>query len=147
MAVLFAILGCEKDDICVDPITPFLVITFKDYEDQSESKSILLDSVWAEGKDLFIEGESTDSIAIPLDLNNDFTLYHFAINNSDDLVKVDDINFAYTRKDVFVGRSCGYKTTFENFNVESNTTNWIKEIEVKKTIIDNDTTEAVTIYH
>lgn len=143
----FTLFSCENDSICIDPITPYLVIRFKDYEDQSEYKKVQLDSVWADGKELFLENQSIDTLAIPLDLNNDFTLYKFAALIDEDTSKIDAIKFAYSRKDIFVGRSCGFKTNFENFEIESNTNNWIKEIEVLQTIIDNDTIEAITIFH
>lgn len=142
IVIFITITSCEKDSICIDSTTPYLIIRFKDYEDQSEYKTVSLDSVWADGKELFLENETTDSLAIQLDLNENFTLYKFTSNELED-----DVTFAYTRSDVFVSRSCGYKTIFEDFQIESNTNNWIKDIEVINTIIDNDTTAAITIFH
>lgn len=136
------LISCEQDSICIDATTPFLVIRFYDYEDRSEIKPVLLDAVWAENKPFYLENKTLDTLAIPLDINNNFTIYNF---DSDALV--DQINFNYDRQDIYVGRSCGYKTIFNGLNIENSTNNWIKEIEIINTIIDNDTAAQVYIYH
>lgn len=138
----FAILSCEKDDICIDTTTPFLVIRFSDFDNPETKKQVSGLTVWANGKDSIYSGVSTDSITVPLDLNNNFTLYKLSSNSL-----VDDVNFVYSRNDIFVGRSCGYKTNYEDLQDESFTTNWIKEIEILNSTIDNDTIAAVTIFH
>lgn len=139
---IIAITSCEQDSICIDATTPSLTIRFYDYNDKDEIKSINLDSVWAEDKSLYLQNVSLDSLSIPLDLNENFTIYNLGAT-----ALVDQINFNYTRKDVFVGRSCGYKTVFENLEITNNTNNWIKEIEIINTIIDNDTAAQVYIFH
>ena len=138
----FAITSCEQDEICIDSTTPFLLIRFNDYEDQDEYKSVLLDSVWVLDKEIYLTSETVDSVYIPLDLNEDFTSYKLAANEV-----VDEMDVNYTRSDIFVGRSCGYKTIFEDLQLESNTNNWIKDIEINYTTIDNDTIAAITIFH
>ncbi|MBT8316195.1 MAG: hypothetical protein HKP59_01060 [Lutibacter sp.] len=143
MALLFlAILSCEKDDICIEDTTPNLVLRFYDNENQTEVKQITDLTVWAINYDSIYVNESLDSIAAPLDLNQNATTY-ILVNN---LVN-DTITFSYDRNDIFVSRSCGYKTTFDNMQIESNTTNWIKNININNTLIDNDTTAHITIFH
>ena len=141
MAII-SFISCEQDSICIDPTTPNLVIRFYDFDNRSETKSVLLDSVWAENKGLYIINQSADSIAVPLDLNENLTLYNLGSN-----ALVDQIKFNYTRKDIFVGRACGYKTIYEDLNIESTENNWIKEIEIINTLIDNDTAAQVYIFH
>jgi len=139
---IISFISCEQDSICIDATTPNLVIRFYDFDNRSETKSVLLDSVWAENKELYIKNVTQDSIAIPLDLNENFTLYSLGAN-----ALVDQIKFNYNRKDIFVGRSCGYKTIYEDLNIETATSNWIKEIEIINTIINNDTAAQVYIFH
>lgn len=139
---IITITGCEQDSICIDATTPSLTILFYDYNNRDEIKSINLDSVWAEDKSLYLQNVSLDSLSIPLDLNENFTVYNLGAN-----ALVDEIKFDYSKKDVFVGRSCGYKTVFENLEITNNTSNWIKEIEIINTIIDNDTAAQVYIFH
>ena len=140
--VIIAFASCEKDSICTDTTTPFLTIRFYDYDNPDETKSVSSFTAWAIDKDSVYTNEATDSISIPLDLNEDFTLYKFASGDT-----IDNVDFNYLRSSVFVGRSCGYKTIYEDFETSNYSTNWIKNIEIINTIIENDTSAAVHIYH
>lgn len=142
--LIFTILSCEKDDICIETTTPNLIIRFYNFENQTEIKQVQLDSVWAVNK-IGVEqykSVSIDSIVIPLNLNENNTLYKLSSN-----LIVDEINFTYSLNDIFVSRSCGYKTTFENIQIESNTTNWIKDISINNSTIDNETAAHINIFH
>jgi len=142
-----AFLSCEKDDICIDGTTPKLIIRFYNNDTETDLKSAQLDSVWVEGKSKIEDftGVSTDSIYIPLDLNADITTFILEKNKVKDTLK-----FSYTKKDVFVSRSCGYKTVFENFQLDSNTINWIKNINITESTnstIEDETAAHITIFH
>ena len=139
---IFTISSCEKDDICVESNTPSLIIRFYDNDLQTEIKQVIGLTVWADGKDSLYVNQALDSIVIPLDLTKDNTLYKFSTNSIED-----EINFTYTRSDIFVSRSCGYKTIFENLQIDSNTDNWIKNININNSTIDNETTAHITIFH
>ena len=141
---IFTFFSCEKDDICIETTTPSLVIRFYNNDIQTQLKQIQLDSVWEinlygieKYKDI-----SIDSIAIPLDLNKNETTYILENNSVKDTIK-----FNYNRSDIFVSRSCGYKTIFEGLQIESTTSNWIKNISINNTIIENDTTAHISIFH
>ena len=143
MFSIFAIISCEKDDICIENTTPNLIIRFYDNDNQTETKQIVLDSVWANNKENIYKNETIDSIIVlPLDLSQNNTLFKFSSNSSED-----EINFTYDRNDIFVSRSCGYKTIFENLQIDSNSSNWIKNISINNTIIENDTAAHITIFH
>ncbi len=139
-----AILSCEKDDICIEATTPSLIIRFYDNNIQTDLKKVLLDSVWSIDRNGIeqYKGVSIDSITIPLNLNENSTTYIIENNSVKDTIK-----FNYDRDDVFVSRSCGYKTTFKNLQIESNSTNWIKNININYTTIENDTAAHITIFH
>lgn len=139
---IIAFTSCEQDSICIDATTPPLVIRFYDFENPDETKTVAFDSIWAEGKEQYIKSVTLDSVAIYLDINENFTLYNFSSENV-----VDKINFEYNRNNIFIGRSCGYKTIYEDFQIGSQTNNWIKNIEIIKTTIDNDTIAQVHIFH
>ena len=140
----FTFINCEKDDICIDTTTPKLIIVFYDNEIPTEIKKRLLDSVWVDGKNSIkeFEKQTLDSIAIPLDLNHNKSKYIISSNSIRDTIE-----FTYDRKDIFVSRSCGYKTIFENLQIESITRNWIKNDTIKNTTIDNETAVHLTIFH
>jgi len=142
--LITAFLSCEKDDICIDAITPNLIIRFYNDTLHTELKKVELDSVWAINKNGLsaYKGVSTDSIAIPLDLTENTTKYIIE-NNS---IK-DTIEFSYSRNDVFVSRSCGYKTIFDNLQISNNTNNWIKSITINNTTITDEKAAHINIYH
>lgn len=144
LLLFLAFSSCEKDDICIDAITPNLIIRFYKDTIPIELKNVQLDSVWAINKNGLSTYKSveTDSIAIPLNLNEDITKYILE-NNS---VK-DTIEFSYTRSDVFVSRSCGYKTIFNDFQISNNTNNWIKSITINNNTITDETAAHLNIYH
>ena len=145
IAVLLATIvsSCQKDDFCVDPITPELVIRLYDNDIPEEYKSVSSLYVWAEGKDTLpdYEGVSTDSIIVPLDPANDFTIYNLS---SDDVV--DQITVNYTRTEIFVSRSCGYKFNYENISLSDISNNWIIRTEITQENV-TDETEHIKILH
>ncbi|OGS72334.1 MAG: hypothetical protein A3F91_06745 [Flavobacteria bacterium RIFCSPLOWO2_12_FULL_35_11] len=138
----FTLINCEKDDICIETTTPKLIVVFYDNAIPVEKKDVTVLTVWAEGQANLYDKKSTDSISIPLDLNQNRTTYIF-----DNKTIKDTIEFTYERKDVFVSRSCGYKTIFENLQIESRSANWIKNDTIKNTTIDNETTIHLSIFH
>lgn len=138
----FTLTNCEKDDICIDTTTPKLIIVFYDNAITDKKTAVTSLTVWAEGKGNLYESKSLDSIAIPLDLNQNRTTYIL-----DNKSFKDTIAFTYDRKDIFVSRSCGYKTIFENFQIESRSSNWIKNDTIKNTTIENETAAHLTIFH
>jgi hypothetical protein len=141
---LILVLSCEKDDICLEDTTPNLVLKFYDFENDTITKSVKIDSIRAKNNEL-IESYTAinlDSVLIQLDVNAYKTAYEISSGGTSDT-----IYFSYDRKDIFVSRSCGYKTIFENLAIDSTTTNWIKAFNINNTIIDNDTTAHINIYH
>lgn len=140
--VLFSIFSCEKDDICIEAVTPNLIIRFYDIDDSTLLKEIEIDSLWVDGMDNLYKNVKSDSILVPIDLTKDNTLFKISSNNLED-----NFNFTYTRKDVFVSRSCGYKTIFEDLKLESNTSNILKEVNIINSTIDNETAAHITILH
>ena len=141
---LTTFLSCVKDDICVEENTPSLIIRFYDNEDREQLKQLTNTYIWAVGKDSLsnYSNESLDSIAVPLNLSENITKY--VIENN--AIK-DTIEFMYSRKDIFISRSCGYKTLFENLAIGNNTILWIKDTEILNATIENETFTHINIYH
>ncbi len=142
--VIILVVSCEKDDICLENTTPNLVLKFYDFENDTLTKTILIDSLRAINYELLEDYTNTtlDSVSLQLDLNAYKTAYQIASAGT-----LDTIYFSYDRNDVFVSRSCGYKAVFENLTIDSLTNNWIKSYHINNTIIDNDTTAHINIYH
>jgi hypothetical protein len=138
----FTLINCEKDDICIETTTPKLIVVFYNNDIPATKKEVTSLTVSVDSLGNIYENQSIDSIAIPLDLTKNSTLYKFKSGTI-----TDSINFTYDRRDVFVSRSCGYKTIFENLQIESRTENWIKNDTLKNTIIDNETATHLNIFH
>lgn len=138
----FTLINCEKDDICVEATTPKLIVVFYNDSIPADKKKVDSLTVWADENGKIYENKLIDSIAIQLDLTQNSTLYQFKSG-----ALIDTINFTYDRKDVFVSRSCGYKTIFENLQIESRSANWIKNDTIKNTTIYNETAIHLSIFH
>jgi len=146
--------ACQKDDVCIDPITPNLIIRFYNIADTTllkvannlQIKNIDIDSIYSNNL------VATDSIAIPLNINQDTTTYVLSINSTDSiLVNSDTISISYTRKPTFVSRSCGFKTIFNDVNISltADSDNWIKNISTINSpqTISDETKAHVKILH
>ena len=149
----FAFNSCEKDDICLSPTTPKLILRFYDAADPTATKSTQNLSVWADGKDTLSTYKSValDSIAIPLNVNDTQTIYHLKTNSVDGNIAnnvSNTITINYTTKDEYVSRSCGFKTIFNNITISSNNGGWIQSFTPNSlTTINNETSAHVQIFH
>lgn len=136
--------SCEVDDICVESTTPNLIIKFYSATDTDEIKTTTNLEASAIGKSAVYENVAVDSILIPLDINNTLTTYKIGIENDNE--KVDTLKINYQLKDIFVSRSCGYKTTF--LDVTINTTNhWIKDLKLNNISINDEKEAHIYIYY
>lgn len=153
--IVFAFNSCEKDDICVDGNTPLLIISFYDIDDtetlKAPSNLVVTGQLYDNTFGATIPNSSTDSIQIPLRLEELSTVFSLATNETTDAANdnEDFITFSYTIKEVFVSRACGYIANYENLTVglTTDTDNWIKNIEVVNSTVDNENAAHVKIYH
>jgi hypothetical protein len=149
--LLFLTTSCEKDDICIDPTTPKLVIVFYDKDNHSLKKEVPDLLVEIDSLNTFIPygtAISTDSISLPLRVDADFTKYRFIKKFDDNTNQVIDVfTLNYEREIEFVSRSCGYKAIFNNISISDLTTNWINEIEIKQQNILNEKEAHLSVYH
>ena len=153
--ILFAILAmiaCERDEICIDEITPNLIIRFYDFDDQTETKSINQLSVKINGIDndsLFFSG--TDSIFVPLIVTGNSTQFVFTTNSTDAAtLNRDTLTVNYTPEAIFVGRSCGFKSIFTetSYTLTIDNDNWMENnFEIVTQTIENETAAHVKIFH
>lgn len=145
IAGLFHFSSCEVDDICTETVlTPRLFIRFYDANDPSEIKSVEGIYVWAENKDTLYKNETIDSLLLPLNTAANTTKYVLSI---DDVV--DTLTLNYDKENIFVSRSCGYKTNFTLLNTNTLTHNWTTGFETvaNPQIIDNENQAHIKIYY
>lgn len=158
VSLVFLFLACEKDEICIEETTPRLVIRFFDKVDPDELKVVTNLRVEIDGIDDVFTNESitvfTDSISIPIKVTEDLTTFKLILNgsDSDELNDNEDVfELIYTREDIFVSRSCGFKTIFFDAitGLETDSDNWIFAIETIKNPQDilNQRSAHVKIFH
>ena len=154
--VLLLFLSCEKDDICIEENTPLLIIRFFDNTDPDTYKKVVNLKVQIEGIDGDYINETitvlTDSIAIPIKVTEDITRFKLILNSNDDTNANEDIfDLNYIREEVFVSRSCGYKTLYYDVKTTliNDSDNWVKSIETVKDPQDilNQNSDHVKIFH
>ena len=151
-------LGCESDEICLEEITPKLIIRFYNENIPTQLKSVALLKVNIEGVDGDYINETitnlTDSIAIPLQVIDNKTRFVLTLqgnSNQGTEDNIDTLSVSYTQQDIFVSRSCGYKTVYNEAEASfiKDDDNWIKGLEEKSDplqIIDENTAH-VKIFH
>lgn len=153
VVALFA--SCERDDICAAATgtTPKLVIEFFDAENPGNSKNVRNLTVREIEKDTAILFNSTSSIAIPIKTDAIETSYVFNLNAlADSGGLVDTLTFSYATEELYVNRACGFKVNFLDFRVESenleiNEDNWIRDIQSRETIIENESETHLFIFY
>ncbi len=141
--------SCEKDDFCIEPVTPNMVIRFYNATNITQTKPVENLSVNPEGLDELYSNANLDSILIPLDVTSNQIIYNLSSESNIDVITIN-----YDVEEVFVSRSCGFKAIFNNVSVSSDVSNdWIigltETLENTITIptIDNETAAHVKIFH
>lgn len=155
LILIISISSCERDDICIDAITPKLILRFYNFDDSELTKSVENIAVRVIGTDfdsLYTDNSATitsltDSIAIPLFFLDSQTKFILTSNSTDEtLISIDTLDINYTTEEIFVGRSCGFKSVFNDVDYQ-NTDNWIKDIEIVTDTIKDETSAHVKIFH
>ncbi len=151
-------LSCERDDICIDEVTPKLIIRFYDFENPELFKDVANLKVNIEGADGDYINETitnlTDSIALPINVVGNQTRFTLTLQENEVLEQeenADILEITYTQEDVFVSRPCGYKAIFIEVvpDLEKDEENWIDEIVPLSDPLDiiNESSAHVKIYH
>ncbi|NQX81035.1 MAG: hypothetical protein HRT66_03435 [Flavobacteriaceae bacterium] len=138
--------ACEEDDFCLDTTTPSLIIRFYDKDNPEQTKAVTELSINANDNIVIASLQKTDSIAVGLNTNLEFTEFYFISSE-----KTESIKISYTNDDFFVSKACGYKSIFNRISLENsfeNTDNiWIDRIEIIESNITNQLQAHVKIFH
>lgn len=142
--------ACEKDDICLLPTTPKLILRFYDNADNTKFKSVANLSIIAASKtDSLHTNQNVDSIAIPLNVNGTQTIYKLKTSSTGNLAdnKYNTLTLNYTTEEIFVSRSCGFKTIFKNVTITSDN-GWFQSFTPNTiTTIENENNAHIKIFH
>ena len=143
--LVIIILGCEKDDICIEgsESTSRITIGFIDYESKTD-KGITLNSIRGIGLDSIIERFNGNNLKLPLMANSNKTKYVFEYNET-----LDTLILHHQTIHKYLNRSCGY---ISNFIVKSDTETsknygWIKEVSIENDSIFNEEKTNILIHY
>jgi hypothetical protein len=176
LLLVFALgfIGCERDDICAESTatTPQLIIEFYDASNPDDLKSVPRLTVYGEGlpnpnppetevDETIVFNTNTSAISLPLLIGNEgeTTTSRFILEQDTNLrldeddttvSNIDIIDLSYTSEFIYVSRACGYKSIFNNLELDIEAidgTFWINNIEITETTIENENTVHVRILH
>ena len=155
--ILLPLLGCEKDDICVDGDTPLLVVRFYNADDPTSPKQVDGLRVVGIGNggavDTFADRSATDSIGIPLRLDDGISSFAFILNSADEdgmeTGNPDTLSFQYDIQSRFVSRACGFIGTYDNLQhtLGTDTDSWISSVEIARAFVQFSDSAHVKIFH
>jgi hypothetical protein len=153
--VALSIYSCERDDICPEATvtTPKLVIEFFDANNPENSRNVNSLLVREIENDTAILFNSASTIAIPLKTDAIETKYIFNINSqSESGGLIDTLNFSYATVETYLNRACGFKVEFIDFrtrneSIELDEINWIRDIQVRETTIDNESETHLYLFY
>ena len=159
MLILVAFSNCEKDDICAadTPTTPQVVLEFFDNDSQLAKNVTNLNVQEIGSANALPTFNNVSKIKLPLKATTDFTKYKLILNfgntTNPAIVNEDNLQFDYTRNNVYVSRACGFKTLFTlALNSPTRTDKavpdgfWIKSIVIATPNILNENETHVKIY-
>jgi hypothetical protein len=154
---LSGVMGCEKDDICVDGDTPLLVIKFYDIQAPETSKAVSSLRVLGLGQedpvDTFADQSDLDSIALPLRPEQEETTFILILDSDEEdgveTGNADTLQFSYNTQGAFISRACGFVANYDDLNsrLEPDTLNWIQNVEVINSTVQTQDTTHVSIFH
>ena len=148
--ILFFLIACEPDDICLESNTdtPNLIIKFVDsFSGETKSVNNLKIKGINKNEDFFLG--TVDSISIPLNNYENTSSFSFIKDFDSNQSNEDLIYFNYSRNNVYISRSCGYKMEYEidNIIVENDTSNWIEDSVIERRVINDEILHHVKVYH
>jgi len=152
--VILSLNGCTRDDICPGetPTTPLLIFTFNDVLNPLLAKSVTSLTIETDEETpvVFVTNVSTDSIGVPLRTGADAVRYRFIRNSGETNEIIDVYEFSYERSDVYLNRACGFKTTYKGLTAledDEGIVDWILNLSILKTTVEDETEAHITILH
>jgi len=143
--LVIILIGCEKDDICIEGSenTSRITLGFIDYKSKGP-KDISLESIRGIGIDSIIEGIVGNYLKFPLMVNSNKTKYVFEYNQT-----LDTLTIHHRTIHKYLNRSCGY---ISNFIVKSDTEisknhGWIREVSILNDSIFNEEKTNILIHY
>ena len=155
LSLLFFVVffNCERDDICITDVkeSPDLIFLMLDKKNTNNRKTPNGFSIRALGTQDILPGIVSDSMALPLKINDNSVQFEFILNFGSDNENIDTLQINYQRFDTFINVGCGFRS---NYILESTPgiilnsgNNWIKGFTILKDTITDETNAHLGIIH
>lgn len=141
--------ACEKDDVCVDRITPRLFVQFYKSRDHTTEEpatltlgNFTITTLEKGGKwNALYSNATADSVYLPLHIDADTSKFTINIDEK----RTDVLTIWYQRKSQFVSKACGLRTIYINLR-ETHTADSIKSITINREDILDEYKPGLSIY-
>jgi|TARA_B110000285_G_scaffold235248_1_gene315835 hypothetical protein len=149
----FLFFTCEKDDICISSVdeSPDLVILLLDSLNPKQKKSPYGFTIRAIGNEKPLRESSGDSLALPLNFQENATQFEFVLNVGSENENIDTLQINYMRIDKFINKACGYRANFilqtPPVKLLNSGNNWIKGFTILKDTISDEKAAHLGILH
>ena len=157
LILLLPFLGCEKDDICVDGDTPLMIVRFYDAAEPTAFKQVSGLRVVGIGNgnpvNTITDRTATDSIGLPLQLDQGITSFAFILNSADEdemeTGNSDTLSFQYDVQSQFISRACGFVGNYDNLQhtLTPDNESWISSVEITQAMVQFSDSAHVKIFH
>ena len=152
--ILILVINCERDDICIEEIqdSPDLIILMLDIENKTERKIPSDFSILAIGNNEELPSRgSSDSIALPLKIQENIVQFEFIINQGKSNENIDTLQINYNRFDSFINSACGFRSNYilekPPATILNPGNNWIKGFTILRDTISDETNAHLGILH
>lgn len=160
----FGLSSCEKDDICDanTPTTPRLVLEFFDITNQTKLRPVTNLKVIGDGmtEGIVFNEAAVDStkyltnaskVMLPLKVNDTTVTFKLIYNSTSVNANTDVLTINYSRKNEYVSRACGFKTTFviKSFSPTDpdGDTPWMTLVQLNETNIESENETHIKVYY
>ncbi len=143
--------ACEKDDVCVDQITPRLFVQFYKNPDHPAEEPATLTlrnfTITTLGKGekwhALYSNSTADHVYLPLRMDADISKFTIGIDEKSS----DVLTVRYQRKNQFVSKACGLRTVYINLR-EAHTPDSIKSITTNREdiLLEDEDKPGLSIY-
>lgn len=145
--LLFALISCEDDDICVGNGTPNLTVVFRNSLNTANLKDTL--SIYSslnenfENQDTIFEKIFTDSIKLQLNgLNTNQTYFKIKRRSN---ANSDILSVGYNPESEYVSKACGFRIVYKNLEYSITQQHVSYLIPAEENELTDETTTNLTI--
>ena len=145
--------SCERDDICIASIkeSSDLILLMLDQNNVNNRKIPVGFSIRALGTQNILQGIVSDSLSLPLKIQENNVQFEFILNLGLDNENIDTLQINYQRFDDFINAACGYRSNYILETIPAiilnSGDNWIKGFTILKDTISDENRSHLGILH